>query len=64
MASLRIDRQPPPDDMDPDDPNYGCGYAYDHDVKETYRGLDGVSWVCRRCDADGWEPVEGAGDEH
>lgn len=53
---LRIERQMPPEDADPDSPNYGCGWEYDHDVEVTYEGEDGVGWTCRRCDAEGWEP--------
>ena len=36
----------------------GCGYSFDHDTVETYRGADGVGWECRRCGAEGWEPAD------
>jgi hypothetical protein len=55
---LRIERQRPPEDADPDSPHYGCGWEYDHDAVVTYDGEDGVQWMCRRCDAEGWEPRE------
>lgn len=41
-----------------DEPEEGCGYEYDHDEVETYRGEDGVGWECRRCGAEGFEPTE------
>lgn len=36
----------------------GCGFAWDHTVVETYRGPDGVGWVCRECGVEGWEPAK------
>jgi hypothetical protein len=36
----------------------GCGYSFDHDTLETYRGADGVGWECRRCGTEGWEPAD------
>jgi hypothetical protein len=36
----------------------GCGYSFDHDIVEAYRGEDGIGWECRRCGAEGWEPAE------
>lgn len=49
---LSVGRRLPPDDADPD--SYGCGYEYDHDIKVTHEDVDGTSWLCRRCDAEGW----------
>jgi hypothetical protein len=42
----------------PDDNELECGYSYDHDTVETYRGEDGIGWECRRCGAEGWEPAD------
>lgn len=42
------------------DDDYACAGDYpEHDPVETYRGDDGVAWDCRRCGAEGWEPVDG-----
>ncbi len=41
----------------------GCGYSFDHDTVETYRGEDGIGWECRRCGAEGWEPAEQNAEE-
>ena len=41
----------------------GCGYSFDHDTVETYRGEDGVGWECRVCGADGWEPADAVENE-
>lgn len=44
---------------EPRDVEEGCGFTWDHDTVETYRGPDGIGWECRECGVEGWKPAEG-----
>lgn len=35
-----------------------CGETIDHDEVITYDGPDGIQWMCRRCDAEGFAEKE------
>lgn len=44
------------DDLDNEATICVNGY-YEHVEEITYEGPDGVSWICRRCGCDVWEPA-------
>ena len=35
-----------------------CGESYDHDTEITYEDEETRQWICRRCDAEGWEDFD------
>lgn len=35
-----------------------CGESFDHDTEITYEDEETRHWICRRCDAEGWEDFD------